>query len=229
MGCAVAYLRVSTHRQHRSGLGIEAQRAAVARFVETEGLTIIGEYVEAETGSGADALDRRPQLAAALAAARSNRCAVVVSKLDRLSRDVAFVSGLMAQRVPFIVAELGRDADPFMLHLYAALAEKERRLISERTKAALAAKKASGAKLGNPSNIAEAGVCGRQIQIAAADQFASGLLPVIEAIRRTGATTLEAITRTLNERGIRPARGTRWCASSVANLLSRANKLAEVL
>jgi DNA invertase Pin-like site-specific DNA recombinase len=125
MGCAVAYLRVSTHRQHRSGLGIEAQRAAVARFVETEGLTIIGEYVEAETGSGADALDRRPQLAAALAAARSNRCAVVVSKLDRLSRDVAFVSGLMAQRVPFIVAELGRDADPFMLHLYAALAEKE--------------------------------------------------------------------------------------------------------
>jgi DNA invertase Pin-like site-specific DNA recombinase len=229
MGCAVAYLRVSTHRQHRSGLGIEAQRAAVARFVETEGLTIIGEYVEAETGSGADALDRRPQLAAALAAARSNRCAVVVSKLDRLSRDVAFVSGLMAQRVPFIVAELGRDADPFMLHLYAALAEKERRLISERTKAALAAKKASGAKLGNTSNIAEAGACGRQVQIAAADQFASGLLPVIEAIRRTGATTLEAITRALNERGIRPARGTRWYASSVANLLSRANKLAEVL
>jgi DNA invertase Pin-like site-specific DNA recombinase len=229
MGRAVAYLRVSTHRQHRSGLGIEAQRAAIARFVEIEGLTIIGEYVEAETGSGADALDRRPQLAAALAAARSNRCAVVVSKLDRLSRDVSFVSGLMAQRIPFIVAELGRDADPFMLHLYAALAEKERRLISERTKAALAAKKASGAKLGNPSNIAAAGVCGRQIQIAAADQFASGLLPVIEAIRRTGATTLEAITRALNERGIRPARGTRWYASSVANLLSRANKLAEVL
>jgi DNA invertase Pin-like site-specific DNA recombinase len=115
-----------------------------------------------------------------------------------------------------------------MLHLYAALAEKERRLISERTKAALAAKKASGAKLGNPSNIAAAGVCGRQNQIAAADQFASGL-PIIEAIRRTGATTLEAITRALNERGIRPARGTRWYASSVGNLLSRANKLAEVL
>jgi DNA invertase Pin-like site-specific DNA recombinase len=176
-----------------------------------------------------NSLDRRPQLAAALAAARIARCCVVVSKLDRLSRDVAFVSGLMAQRVPFIVAELGLDADPFMLHLYAALAEKERRLISERTKAALAAKKASGAKLGNPSNIAAAGVYGRQIQVAAANQFASGLLPVIEAIRRTGATTLEAITRALNERGIRPARGPRWYASSVANLLSRANKLAEVL
>jgi hypothetical protein len=90
-------------------------------------------------------------------------------------------------------------------------------------------RQASGAKLGNPSNIAAAGVCGRQIQIAAADQFASGLLPVIEAIRRTGATTLEAITRALNDRGMRPARGTRWYASSVANLLSRANKLAEVL
>ena len=107
------------------------------------GSPIIGEYVEAETGKGADALDRRPQLAAALAAARTAKCSVVVSKLDRLSRDVAFVSGLMAQRVPFIVAELGRDADPFMLHLYAALAEKERRLISERTKAALAAKRAA--------------------------------------------------------------------------------------
>src|SRR4051794_17202206 len=118
-----------------------------------------------------------------------------------------------------MVAELGRDADPFMLHLYAALAEKERRLISERTKAALAAKKASGAKLGNPSNIATAGLCGPENQIAAADQFAAGLLPIIEAIRRTGATTLEAITRALNERGIRPARGPRWYASSVANLL----------
>jgi DNA invertase Pin-like site-specific DNA recombinase len=169
MGKAIAYLRVSTQQQHRSGLGIEAQRTAVGRFAEVEGITIIGEFVEAETGKGADALDRRPQLAAALAGARSAKCAVLVSKLDRLSRDVAFVSGLMAQRIPFIVAELGRDADPFMLHLYAALAEKERRLISERTKAALAAKKASGAKLGNPSNIAAAGVCGRQIQIVAAD------------------------------------------------------------
>ena len=93
---------------------------------------------------------------------RSAKCAVLVSKLDRLSRDVAFVSGLMAQRVPFIVAELGRDADPFMLHLYAALAEKERRLISERTKAALAAKKAQGASLGNPKNLAAAGSIGRQ-------------------------------------------------------------------
>src|SRR5258708_5043803 len=103
---------------------------------------ISAEFVEFESGKGADALDRRPQLAAALAAAKVAKCRVVVAKLDRLSRDVAFVAGLMAQRVSFVVAELGRDADPFMLHLYAALAEKERRLISERTKAAFLSKKA---------------------------------------------------------------------------------------
>ena len=116
----VAYYRVSTKQQHRSGLGIEAQRTAVARFAETEGMQNLAEYVEAETGKGADALDRRPQLAAALAAARSAKCSAIVSKLDWLSRDIAFVSGLMTQRFPFIVAELGRDADPFMLHLYAS-------------------------------------------------------------------------------------------------------------
>jgi DNA invertase Pin-like site-specific DNA recombinase len=226
METAVAYYRVSTKQQHRSGLGIEAQRAAVTRFADSEGLHIIAEHVEAETGKGADALDRRPQLAAALSAARAAKCAVLVSKLDRLSRDVAFVSGLMAQRVPFIVAELGRDADPFMLHLYAALAEKERRLIAERTRAALAAKKAQGAKLGNPHNIATAGALGREALVSAADQFAANLLPLVRAIQSTGAVTLEAITCALNDRGIRPMRGTRWYASSVSNLLVRAQKFA---
>jgi DNA invertase Pin-like site-specific DNA recombinase len=222
MDSVVAYLRVSTQRQQRSGLGIEAQWATVTRFAEAEGFKIIAEYVEAETGKGADALDRRPQLAAALKAAKGAKCSVLVAKLDRLSRDVAFVSGLMAQRVPFIVAELGRDADPFMLHLYAALAEKERRLIAERTRAALAAKKAAGAKLGNPRNIAQAGELGRNIQITAADAFVTGLMPVIEAVRSTGATTLEAITQALNQRGIRSARGGKWYVSSVRNLLTRA-------
>ena len=165
------------------------------------------------------------QLAAALAAAPSAKCSVVVSKLDRLSRDVAFVSGLMAQRVPFIVAELGRDADPFMLHLYAALAEKERRLISERTKAALAAKRANGARLGNPGIVA-AGSLGRSVQTAVAEEFVASLMPVVEAIRSTGSTTLEAITEALNQRGIRSARGGKWHVSSVANLLTRASKFA---
>jgi DNA invertase Pin-like site-specific DNA recombinase len=179
----IAYLRVSTQRQHRSGLGIDAQRAAIERFAASESLKIAAEFVEAETGKGSDALDRRPQLAAALAAAKAAKCSVVVAKLDRLSRDVSFVAGLMAQRVPFIVAELGRDADPFMLHLYAALAEKERRLISERTKAALAAKKASGASLGNPTNLALAGAHGRAVTAAAADQLAQSLVSILHSIR----------------------------------------------
>ena len=204
---------------------IEAQRTTVARFAEAEGLTIIAEFVEAETGKGADALDRRLQLAAALAAARTAKCSVLVSKLDRLSRDVAFVSGLMAQRVPFIVAELGRDADPFMLHLYAALAEKERRLIAERTKAALAVRKATGTRLGNPTNLMDAGDLGRAASKAAADAYARGLLPLLGAIKAEGAQTIGAITAALNQRKIPSPRGARWHVSSVMNLLARAQKL----
>jgi DNA invertase Pin-like site-specific DNA recombinase len=229
MDRAVAYYRVSTRQQQRSGLGIEAQRAAVERFAETENLRIIAEFVEAETGKGWDALDRRPQLAAALASARAGKCCVLVSKLDRLSRDVAFVAGLMAQRVPFIVAELGRDADPFMLHLYAALAEKERRLISERTKAALAVRKATGTKLGNPSNIREAGEVGRSSLIDAADNHARSLLPLLRTLRAEGTFTIGALTRSLNDRRIPTQRGSRWHVSSVANLLARAQKLEALL
>jgi DNA invertase Pin-like site-specific DNA recombinase/predicted nuclease of predicted toxin-antitoxin system len=204
-------------------LGIEAQRAAIERFADAESLAIAAEFVEFESGKGADALERRPQLAAALSAAKSAKCSVVVAKLDRLSRDVAFVSGLMAQRVPFIVAELGRDADPFMLHLYAALAEKERRLISERTRGALAAMKAAGARLGNPHNLDYAGSLGRAAVARAADEFASGLIPVVQAIRATGALTLASTATELNGRGIRSARGGKWHRSSVANLLARVN------
>jgi DNA invertase Pin-like site-specific DNA recombinase len=145
---AIAYIRVSTARQGKSGLGLEAQQAALARFAEAEGYSLIETFQEVETGKGADALDRRPQLAAALKAARKLKSPIIVAKLDRLSRDVHFISGLMSHKTPFIVAELGADADPFMLHLYAALAEKERAMISRRTKDALAARKAQGVKLG---------------------------------------------------------------------------------
>ena len=225
MKSAVAYYRVSTQRQGRSGLGIEAQRAAVTRFAEAEGMALLAEYVEVETGKGSDALDRRPQLATALAAARTRSCPVLVAKLDRLSRDVAFISGLMAQRVPFIVAELGADADPFMLHLYAALAEKERRLISERTRSALASRKTQGARLGNPRNPAEAASLGRHAQTAGADRFARNMLPVVNAIQAAGAVTLAEVASALNMRGIRSARGGRWHVSSVRNLLTRAEAL----
>jgi DNA invertase Pin-like site-specific DNA recombinase len=150
MKTAVAYTRVSTREQGHSGLGLEAQRVALDRFAEAEGYDLAETFSEVETGKGADALERRPQLSAALAAARKLKAPIIVAKLDRLSRDVHFISGLMTHRTPFIVAELGADADPFMLHLYAALAEKERRLISQRTKDALAVRKAQGVKLGGP-------------------------------------------------------------------------------
>ena len=217
----VAYIRVSTVQQGKSGLGIEAQREAIVRFVETQGLTLAAEFVEVETGKGADALDRRPQLAAALAQARKAKCPVVVAKLDRLSRDVAFISGLMAQRVPFVVAELGADVDPFMIHIYAALAEKERKLISERTKAALAQKKAQGILLGNRTDLIAAQSKGTASTRAAADAFANNALPVIRQIEASGVGSYRGIAETLNARGVRTARGGEWHATTVRNMMLR--------
>ncbi len=160
-------------------------------------------------------------LAATLAQARKAKAAVVVAKLDRLSRDVAFVAGLMAQRVPFIVTELGADADPFMLHIYAALAEKERAMISDRTRLALASKKAQGAKLGNRTNLAEAQAMGAAATSQAADAFAANVLPVVRELRAAGVVTVRAIAAALNARGIRTARGGEWHHSTVRNLLAR--------
>ncbi len=217
----VIYLRVSTDRQGKSGLGMEAQREAVARFIAAEGLTVLGEFVEIETGKGSDALERRPQLRDALALARRNKAAVVVAKLDRLSRDVAFIAGLMSHRVPFIVAELGADADPFMLHIYAALAQKERAMIADRTRVALAAKKSQGARLGNPTNLAEAQALGAAAGRAGADAFAANVLPVVRDLQAAGVVTVRAIAEALNLRGIRTARGGEWHGSTVRNLLAR--------
>jgi DNA invertase Pin-like site-specific DNA recombinase len=127
----------------------------------------------------------------------------------------------MAQHVAFVVAELGADADPFMLHVYAALAEKERRLISERTRSALQSKKAKGAELGNPSNLAEAGTLGRIAQQSEAARFASNILPVIRSIQSAGTTGMVSIAKALNDRGVRTARGGRWHCSSVRNVMVR--------
>jgi DNA invertase Pin-like site-specific DNA recombinase len=217
----VAYLRVSTDRQGKSGLGIEAQREAVARFAAAEGLEVLAEFVEVETGKGCDALDRRPMLRDALAAARKAKAAVVVAKLDRLSRDVSFIAGLMAQRVPFIVTELGADADPFMIHIYAALAQKERAMIADRTRVALAAKKAQGAALGNRTNLPDAQAKGVAAIKGAADEFAANVLPIVRQLQASGVTTVRAIAEALNVRNIRTARGGEWHGSTVRNLLLR--------
>src|SRR5205823_4234817 len=135
---AVAYCRVSTRAQGKSGLGLEAQAAAIDRFADAEGYRLAERFVEIETGKGADALDRRPKLASALRTARKlgKDVPIICAKLDRLSRDVHFISGLMAKRVPFVIAEMPL-ADPFTLHIWAAMAQQERALISRRTKEGL--------------------------------------------------------------------------------------------
>jgi DNA invertase Pin-like site-specific DNA recombinase len=208
---AIAYIRVSTVRQGKSGLGMEAQQAALAKFAEAEGYNLIQTFEEVETGKGADALDRRPQLSAALRAAKQHKAPIIVAKLDRLSRDVHFISGLMSLKTPFIVTELGADADPFMLHLYAALAEKERRLISQRTKDALAAKKAQGAKLGG---LNAGGIAKRDEALERAEQ----LRPIFAELIGKSA---RAIAAALNERKIPTPAGGAWHSVTVTRVQKR--------
>lgn len=211
----VSYIRVSTQKQGRSGLGLEAQRNTNSRFAAAEGFWIVGELVEVETGKGADALDRRPQLAAALDKARQEGCPVLVAKLDRLSRDVAFIAGLMAQRVPFIVASIGMNADPFMLHIYAAIAEKERRDISDRTVAALKVAKQRGKQLGK---------AGRDKQASNAQAFAETLRPVVWPIIRQSSRSIAA---TLNDLGHRTAEGGMWKSAQVIRLRERLERAGD--
>jgi DNA invertase Pin-like site-specific DNA recombinase len=211
----VAYLRVSTQRQGQSGLGIEAQREQLDLFARQNSLTIIFEFVEVETGKGSDALETRPKLKEALALAKANNCPLAVAKLDRLSRDVHFISGLMAHRVPFLVAELGIDADPFMLHIYAAFAERERRIISQRTKAALAPIKAglrttrSGRALGGG---------GARTNEAAAQRRAGELRPLFEA---GSGLSHNALAEQLNGMGISTPRGRPWSHKTVERVRQR--------
>jgi DNA invertase Pin-like site-specific DNA recombinase len=212
--------------QGRSGLGLEAQRAAIARFAQAEGLALAQVFEEVETGSGSDALDRRPQLAAALKAARKAKSPVLVAKLDRLSRDVHFVSGLMAHRVEFIVCDLGRQSDPFVLHLYAALAEKERGMISARTKAGLSAAKARGTKLGMHRRSRRAmlkiAASGAKANATAALSRVEALRPQIEFALKPGVS-LRAAAESLNARSVASPGGGRWTAPM---LLKASRRLA---
>jgi DNA invertase Pin-like site-specific DNA recombinase len=204
---AIAYIRVSTARQGRSGLGLEAQHAALARFAEAEGYRFLQTFTETE--SGAD--DDRPELNAAISAAAKSKAPVVVAKLDRLSRDVHYISGLMKHRVPFIVTELGSDTDPFLLHIYAALAEKERRMISQRTRDALASAKARGVKLGGHRGQSD-------ISKAEAIERAQRLAPVMAELSGLSA---RAAAEELNRRGIPTASGGKWQAVQVIRVRER--------
>ncbi|MBR0749133.1 recombinase family protein [Bradyrhizobium japonicum] len=214
---AISYIRVSRPKQGRSGLGLEAQQAAIRSFCAQHGYCVEAEYREVETGKGADALERRPELAAAMKLARkvgrggkTGAAPIIIAKLDRLSRDVHFISGLMVQRIPFIVTELGPDVDPFMLHIHAAVAEKERERIAQRTREALAAAKARGQVLGNVA-IGEA-------RKAEADVRAEYFRPILAPLRDLPAKRISVI---LNERGVTTPRGGKWQATQVIRLLGR--------
>ena len=218
---AVTYFRVSTSEQGKSGLGLDAQAGCVTNFCGAEGFNVVESFTD--VASGKSGLVSRPGLAAALELARKLRCPVIVSKLDRLSRDVAFVAGLMARGVPFIVAELGPDVDPFVLHLYAALSEKERALISQRTKSALAECVKHGQLLGNLTNLSEAQKKGAIANRKAADDFASKVYAMASRMRK-GGMTLAAVADEFNSLGMPTVRGGKWHPTTVRNLLGRAAK-----
>ena len=220
MKTAIAYVRCSTQEQGKSGLGLSAQSEAIRAFAASNGFEIVETI--SEVASGKLDLDGRAGLRGALAKAKSLKCPVIVSKLDRLSRDVAFISGLMSKGTPFIVADLGADTDPFILHLFAALSEKERKLIGSRTKAALAALKADGVTLGNKTNLAEAQAIGQARNKEKAQAFASKVLPTINGYRNQGMT-LTAIADELNNLGIKTATGKAWRQSTLSILLKAAS------
>ena len=210
----VAYYRVSTDRQGQSGLGLEAQRAAVQGFVKGE---IIAEYTEVESGRKTD----RAQLIAAMAAAKKTKATLVIAKLDRLARNVHFIAGLLESGVPFVCADMP-EADRTWLQMSAVFAEWEARKISERTVAALAAAKARGVRLGSPAP-SVGSKAGNEVIQQRANAFVQRVLPIINSIKAQGMTSLREIAAELSARGVQTARGgSQWHASQVGNLLARA-------
>jgi DNA invertase Pin-like site-specific DNA recombinase len=211
----VAYYRVSTAKQGRSGLGLEAQQEAVKQYLAGNGGQLVDEFTEVETGKGSNALDKRPQLQAAKQLAKKRKAVLLIAKLDRLARNVHFISGLMEDGVEFQCCDFPK-ADPFMLHIYAAVAEQEGRRISQRIKDALAAKRARKGPLGNaaslqPHNTARA---------SAAAAFAAKLKPTLTAFKKQGMTQ-RAMLEALNAAGTRTAQGGQWGQVQLQRVLAR--------
>lgn len=213
---AIGYMRCSTAKQGRSGLGLEAQRKSIRDFCEKEGIELLDEFTEVASGKN----DDRPVLKEALRTAKKQNCYIVVSKLDRLSRDVHFITGLMSHTVPFIVTELGKDVDSFTLHIFAALSQKERELISQRTKQGLSAAKVRGVVLGNKKNLPEAQKLGVETNKAIADDFATSIWEVIKPMYQE-KMPLRQIAIRLEELGVSTARGGVWTAAQVSNIVKR--------
>jgi DNA invertase Pin-like site-specific DNA recombinase len=216
----VSYLRVSTDKQGKSGLGLEAQRKAVEDFLNGGRWELIEEFIEVESGKR----DDRPKLAEALARCRLHNAVLVIAKLDRLSRDAHFLLGLQKAGVRFVAADMP-EANEMVVGIMAVVAQAERKMISQRTKAALAAAKARGQRLGTPGNLRnqDSGrVQGRAKRTMVAGERAADLKPIIADLRAGGASSLRQIAAGLNRRGIPTARGRSWSAVQVKRVLERA-------
>lgn len=209
----VIYCRCSTKEQLKSGLGLEAQETVCRSFASANGYAVIDVVIEAESGGD----NERKGLQAALSLARKNKGYVLVSKLCRLSRDVAYISGLMSKGVPFIVAELGDNVDPFVLHLFAALGEKERKRISQNTISALASKKGTGV-LGNKTNLADARIKGHESNSIKARAFREKIVPIVKSYQQQGLTMAGIATR-LNHDGVYTMMGKDWTQPAISRLL----------
>ncbi|WP_426167860.1 recombinase family protein [Sandarakinorhabdus sp. DWP1-3-1] len=218
----VAYHRVSTAAQGRSGLGLEAQQAAIEAFAASRGARVIASYTEVESGKR----DDRPQLAAALHRAKVTGATLVIAKLDRLSRNVAFLASLHDSGVQFVAADMP-EANELTVHIMAAVAQAERKATAKRTREALQAAKARGVRLGNPNGAAalkragKGNVASLEAIGARADAFAEDLALVLKDIMAAGVTSLDGIARELTAREIKTPRGGRWHPSSVQNLMRR--------
>lgn len=218
----VTYCRVSTDKQGRSGLGLEAQQAAIAAYATKHGATIKGAFVEVESGRNND----RPELAKALRKARVTGSKLVIAKLDRLSRDAAFLLNLQASSVEFMACDMP-EANELTVGIMSVIAQAESRMIGDRTRAAMVAAKARGQVFGNPNGAAALRRAGKgneaamQAVTARADARAHDLTDTLADLRAEGITSNKAMAKALNDRGIETARGGKWYATSVKNVLDR--------
>jgi len=215
-GKFVTYYRVSTQRQGKSGLGLDAQKQAIEDYLNGGNHKVLKEFTEIETGKGGNALDRRPVLKEAIEHAKKHKAKLLIAKLDRLARNVHFISSLMESKVDFVVADMP-DANALTIHLIAAVAEYERELISKRTKEALAVAKRRGVKLGNPKLKVDNSKRKEQAQA-----FADKLKPTMQAYREQGMSQRK-IVEELNSVGIGAPRGGEWSLMQVQRVFKRLN------
>ena len=220
-GKFVTYYRVSTTKQGQSGLGLEAQKEAVQQYLNGGAWEVVGEFVEVETGKGSDALEKRPQLREALAVCKKQKARLLIAKLDRLARNVHFVSGLMESKVKFVAIDIP-EANDLTIHIMAAFAEHEAKRISERTKAALAASKARGTKLGaaGPSNLKR----NVEERVEASKAFAEKLRPVLAGFKEAGLTQEQQVAA-LNGLEVKTPRGSTWTRMALHRVIQRLTEI----